>query len=59
MSITYNLKLNRRLVEAVGNPYEFGNVGRNADPKMVELLLEQGAQPDFVMPWLPNNKRRR
>ena len=59
MSITYNLKLNRRLVEAVGNPYKFGNFGRNADPKMVELLLEQGAQPDFVMPWLPNNKRRR
>ena len=65
----YNLlKLNRDLVEAVGNAYKFGDVGRNSNPKEVERLLAKGAnpnfpdlhaQPDFVMPWLPDNKRRR
>jgi len=30
-------------------------------PKNKEFyqLLKEGAQPDFVMPWLPDNKRRR
>ena len=67
MPFIYNLKLNRRLVEAVGNPYKFGNVERNPNPHMVERLLMRGAhpdfpdlhaQPDFVMPWLPNKRRR-
>ena len=56
------------MVIAVGNPYKFGNVERNPNPKEVERLLTKGAdpdfpdlhaQPDFVMPWLPDNKRRR
>ena len=52
-------QLNRDLVEAVGNAYKFGGVGRNPNPKKVQELLDAGAQPDFVMPWLPDNKRRR
>ena len=56
------------MVEAVGNAYKFGGKGRNPNPKKVEELLAKGvdpdfpdlhAQPDFVMPWLPDNKRRR
>ena len=47
------------MVEAVGNAHKFGGKGRNPDPKEVKKLLEKGAQPDFVMPWLPDNKRRR
>ena len=46
-------------MEAVGNAYKFGRVGRKPNPKKVQELLDQGAQPDFVMPWLPDNKRRR
>ena len=46
-------------MEAVGNAYKFGGVGRNPDPEKVQKLLDEGAQPDFVMPWLPDNKRRR
>ena len=65
---TYQIKLNRELVEAVGNAYKFGGVKRNPNTKRVEELLKKGAdpefpdlhaQPDFVMPWLPDNKRRR
>ena len=56
------------MVEAVGNAYKFGGVGRNPKPAEVFRLLKKGAnpnfpnlhaQPDFVMPWLPDNKRRR
>ena len=53
------IKLDRALVEAVGNAYPYGDKGRNPDPKEVDKLLKEGAQPDFVMPWLPTNKRRR
>merc|ERR1712180_558538 len=54
------MKLDRELVEAVDNAYKFGDVGRDPDPERVRKLLnEKGAQPDFVMPWLPDNKRRR
>ena len=61
-------QLNRDLVEAVGNAYKFGGKGRNPNPEEVQRLLTKGAdpdfpdlhaQPDFVMPWLPDNKRRR
>ena len=54
-----DFQLNRALVEAVGNAHKFGGVGRNPKPDEVKRLLEAGAQPDFVMPWLPDNKRRR
>ena len=54
-----SFQLNRDLVEAVGNAYKFGGVGRKPNPKKVQELLDAGAQPDFVMPWLPDNKRRR
>ena len=56
------------MVEAVGNAYKYGSVGRNPNPREVERLLTKGAdpnfpdlhaQPDFVIPWLPYNKRRR
>ena len=53
------IKLDRDLVEAVGNAYPYCDDGRNPQPEKVEKLLEAGAQPDFVMPWLPTNKRRR
>ena len=61
-------QLNRDLVEAVGNAYKFGGVKRHPKPEEVKRLLAPGAdpnfpelhaQPDFVMPWLPDNKRRR
>ena len=52
-------QLDRDLVEAVGNAYPYCGGGRNPKPEKVEKLLEDGAQPDFVMPWLPQNKRRR
>ena len=45
-------------MEAVGNAYPYTG-GRKPNPKKVKDLLEKGAQPDFVMPWLPSNKRRR
>ena len=46
-------------MEAVGNAYPFCGNGRKPDPTKVKGLLEAGAQPDFVMPWLQTNKRRR
>ena len=55
----YLIQRDRALVEAVGNAYPYGDKGRNPDPEKVKALLEDGAQPDFVMPWLPTNKRRR
>jgi len=45
-------------MEAVGNAYPY-HIGRKPDPTKVRELLDKGAQPDFVMPWLPSNKRRR
>ena len=53
------IQLDRDLVEAVGNAHPYCENGRNPDPDKVEKLLKAGAQPDFVMPWLPTNKRRR
>ena len=59
------IELDRKLVEAVGCPSPFG-VGdhtekrkRMPNPDRVRELLEQGAQPDFVVPRLPYNKRQR
>ena len=46
-------------MEAVGNAHPYQKKQRNPDPELVENLLKNGAQPDFVMPWLPSNKRRR
>ena len=46
-------------MEAVGNAHPYAKKPRNPDPKRVKELLAAGAQPDFVMPWLPDNKRRR
>ena len=46
-------------MEAVGNAYPYDRNGRKPNPLEVRKLLEEGAQPDFVMPWLPTNKRRR
>ena len=46
-------------MEAVGNAYPYCANGRKPDPTKVKDLLEKGAQPDFVMPWLQTNKRRR
>ena len=57
--IVIAFKLNRDLVEAVGNSYQFGGIERNPDPEKVQKLLDEGAQPDFVMPCLSDNKRRR
>ena len=66
-AFTCNFKLNRDLVMAVGNPFKFGNVERNPNPKEVERLLTKGAdpnfpdlhaQPDFVMPWTLTKRRR-
>ena len=53
------IQLDRDLIEAVGNAYPYCDRGRNPKPEKVKELLETGAQPDFVMPWLPTNKRRR
>ena len=46
-------------MEAVGNAYPYCKNGRRPDPAKVQKLLDEGAQPDFVMPWLPSNKWRR
>ena len=46
-------------MEAVGNAYPYCENGRKPDLNKIKDLLEKGAQPDFVMPWLPSNKRRR
>ena len=59
VQIEISFQLNRDLVEAVGNANKYGGVGRNPDPEKVRKLLDEGAQPDFVMPWLPDNKRQR
>ena len=56
------IELDRKLVEAVGCPSPFGTGDarkRKPDPELVKELLEQGAQPDFVVPRLPYNKRQR
>ena len=51
-------------MEAVGNAYKIGEVGRNPDPEKVKRLLTKGANPDFpdlyaqhdfITPWLPDN----
>ena len=55
----HHFQLDRDLVEAVGNAYPYCGGGRNPKPEKVKELLEEGAQPDFVIPWLPTNKRRR
>ena len=46
-------------MEAVGNAHPYNSKQRNPNPERVDQLLKEGAQPDFVMPWLPSNKRRR
>ena len=56
------IELDRKLVEAVGCPSPFGSEDkrkRMPNPDRVRELLEQGAQPDFVVPRLPYNKRQR
>ena len=56
------IELDRKLVEAVGCPSPFGTGDqrkRKPNPDRVRELLEQGAQPDFVVPRLPHNKRQR
>ena len=61
-------QLNRDLVEAVGNANKLGGVKRHPKPEEVKRLLAPGAdpnfpelhaQPDFVIPVLHDNKRRR
>ena len=55
----YNFQRDRELMEAVGNAHPYAKTPRNPNPERVRKLLADGAQPDFVMPWLPDNKRRR
>ena len=57
--VIIEFQLDRKLMEAVGNAHPYNRKQRNPDPKLVDELLKAGAQPDFVMPWLPSNKRRR
>ena len=55
-------------MEAVGNAYKVGDVRRNPNPSEVKRLLTKGAdpnfpdllaQPDFVIPLLPDEKETR